>query len=104
MQLKPGHPGHIHVRNQTGGTAEVAGGQEILRGWEDLCGEPQRLHEAPCSLANRLIVVDDRNQLLVRHSDLQSRYRAKRRAATEAIARGQNPAISRSMGSKEKAT
>ena len=60
MELKSGHPRHLHVCNQAGHVAAASGSQKILGAFKRHCNIAQRPDEARQSLSHRLIVVDDR--------------------------------------------
>src|ERR1700726_245906 len=62
MEIKPAHPGHVHIRNQAGGPRNLLRLQKILRGRKRLSRISQRLHQAFSRFAHRLVVVNDRNQ------------------------------------------
>jgi len=60
MELRTGHPRHLHICNQAGHVPTPLGLQKILGAFKSDCAVAQRPDEARQSLSHRLIVVDDR--------------------------------------------
>jgi hypothetical protein len=59
LQLNAAHAGHVDVRNNTRGVAQVARPQEILGRGECMDGVPERPHEAISRGAHGRVVVND---------------------------------------------
>src|SRR2546428_4878996 len=62
LELKPTHPGHPHIENQAVGLAELLRIRELLGRRECLHAQTERADQAAQGLADRLIVIDNRNQ------------------------------------------
>src|SRR5205823_1316710 len=69
-QLEPSHAGHMDIRDQAAGSADIGLRQKFSRGSESDNGVPPGPHEAGQSLTDILIVVDNRDQGLCTQSDL----------------------------------
>ena len=70
IQLEPGHAGHMDIRDQAAGSAEIGLRQEFGRGSESSNGVASGPHEADQSLTHIFIVLDNRDQGLCTQSDL----------------------------------
>jgi hypothetical protein len=79
VQIDPAHSRHVDVRNHARGAAQMRRTQEVLCGRKCLGCKSCRPHETPDGLANRLVIVDDRNHwLLILHYQLGTRRHARR--------------------------
>ena len=59
LQLKTGHAWHANVRDQTRGLVSGFRFQELFRGTEAECGQPDRFHQILQCPLKRLVVIDD---------------------------------------------
>ena len=60
MELRTGHPRHLHICNHAGHVAATPRFQKILGAFKRHCNIAQRPDKARESLSHRVIVVDDR--------------------------------------------
>src|SRR4029077_6919048 len=64
LQLQSVHAGQPHINHEARRIVEMARAEKILSRFENCCSKPKRLDEQFCGPANRLIVVNDRDQIL----------------------------------------
>src|SRR6266850_5054365 len=68
VKLGSGHPGHLNIRDQTSGFAEIRRREEISGRRERLDAVAPRPHEPPHGLTKEPIIFDDRDQSWFRHT------------------------------------
>src|SRR5690348_15719173 len=66
LKLQSIHAGHPYVNDETRGTVQVARVQKHFRRFKSCRAKTKRLDEPCCGPANRLVVVNDRDEISCR--------------------------------------